>query len=358
MNWNKIYERVPENVLRRLGRGSKILLLSSKDIFSSIYDLNLSIIACNTRVKWVIPGIMRAAKETNSVVGFELARTECNLEGGYTGFTPFNFFETVVEFAEREKYYLPFFIHADHTSVRNTSPEEIEYARKLLKACYEAGYTSFAIDASHNPLEENKRITLELARELDNEGFGIEVEVGEITSAGEAPKITEVSEAVDYISFLFDNGLTPDLLAINNGSKHGNYKEGEEIFIDLKRTEEIFSAMKKWRVGIAQHGTTGTPDEIIKKFPFHGIKKVNVGTLWQNIAHSNLPPELFSKMKEWSENQRKDIKYANKEFKKEIDTIGKEYQERIAYQSYKEAIKLIKNLCSIGSANAVVERLG
>jgi fructose-bisphosphate aldolase class II len=358
MGLNKLLSKRPENVIKKLGKDSKICLLSSKDIFSCIYDLNISIIACNTRIKWVIPGIMKAAKETEAVVGFELARTECNLEGGYTGFTPQTFFETLIEFAEREKFYLPFFIHADHTSVRNNSSEEIEYARKLLKACYEAGYTSFAIDASHNPLEENKRITLELARELDNEGFGIEVEVGEITSSGEAPKITEISEAVDYISFLFDNGLTPDLLAINNGSKHGNYKEGEEIFIDLKRTEEIFSAMKKWRVGIAQHGTTGTPDEIIKKFPFHGIKKVNVGTLWQNIAHSNLPPELFSKMKEWSENQRKDIKYANKEFKKEIDTIGKEYQERIAYQSYKEAIKLIKNLCSIGSANAVVERLG
>lgn len=358
MGLNKILQKRPENVIKRLGRESKVPLLSSKDIFGSIYDLNLSVIACNTRIKWVIPGIMRAAKEMNFVVGFELARTECNLEGGYTGFTPFAFAETVVEFAEREEFYLPFFIHADHTSVRNKSPEEMEYARKLLKACYEAGYTSFAIDASHNPLEDNKRITLELAKDLDKEGFGIEVEVGEISSAGESPKITEVSEAVDYISFLFDNGLTPDLLAINNGAKHGNYKEEEEIFIDLKRTEEIFFALKKWEVGIAQHGTTGTPDEIIRKFPFHGIKKVNVGTLWQNIAHSNLPPELFKKMKEWAEANRKDIKYANREFKQEIDSIEKNYQEIIAQHSYIEAVKLIKILGGTGSANAVIEKLG
>ncbi len=357
MNLNKLLERRPENVLKRLGKGSKVLLLSSKDIFNSIYDLNLSIIACNTRVKWVIPGIMRAAKELDAVVGFELARTECNLEGGYTGFTPYSFFETVIEFAEMEKFYLPFFIHADHTSVRNNSKEEIEYARKLLEACYEAGYTSFAIDASHNPLEENKIITLKLAKELDKEGFGIEVEVGEIKSGEEEGKITEVSEAFDYISFLTNNGLTPDLLAINNGSKHGNYREGEEIFIDLQRTKEIYDSLKRWKVGIAQHGTTGTPDEIMKKFPFHGIRKVNVGTLWQNIAHSNLPPELFEKMKEWAEVNKKDIKFANKEFKKEIESIEKVFQERIAYQSYIETMKLIKNLKGIGSVRAFIERL-
>lgn len=357
MNLSKILEKRPENVLKRLGKNSKILLLSSKDIFDSIYHLDLSIIACNTRVKWVIPGIMRASKELDAVVGFELARTECNLEGGYTGFTPYTFFETIVEFAEQEKFYLPFFIHADHTAVRNNSKEEIEYARKLLRACYEAGYTSFAIDASHNPLEENKRITLELAYELDKEGFGIEVEVGEIKSGEEEGKITEVSEALDYISFLTSNGLTPDLLAINNGSKHGNYKEGEKVFIDLQRTKEIFDTLKKWKVGIAQHGTTGTPDEIIKKFPYHGIKKVNVGTLWQNIAHSNLPPELSKKMKEWAEANKKDIKYANKEFKKEIDSIGKEYQEKIAHESYIETIKLIKNLNCAGSATAVINRM-
>lgn len=356
MKLEKILDKRPKNVLKRLGMGSKILLLSSRDIFSSIYDLNLSIIACNTRIKWVIPGIMRAAKELNAVVGFELARTECNLEGGYTGFTPFTFFETVVEFAEREKFYLPFFIHADHTAVRNNSKEEIDYARRLLKACYDAGYTSFAIDASHNPLDDNKKITLELAYELDKEGFGIEVEVGEIKSGEEEGKITEVSEALDYISFLTENGLTPDLLAINNGSKHGNYKEGEEVFIDLQRTKEVFDALNKWKVGIAQHGTTGTPDEIIGKFPFHGIKKVNVGTLWQNIAHSNLPPELFKKMKEWAEENKKDIKYANKEFKEEIDSIEKEFQEKIIEKSYLETIKLIKALNSDGSANAIFER--
>ncbi|MGQ9618548.1 MAG: class II fructose-bisphosphate aldolase [Candidatus Aminicenantia bacterium] len=358
MSIDKILKMRPQNVINKLGKNSKLLLLSSRDIFEAIYDLPLSIMACNTRVKWVIPGIMRAAKEFSAVVGFELARTECNLEGGYTGFTPYTFFETVVEFAERENFYLPFFIHADHTTVRNTSKEEIEYARKLLQACYDAGYTSFAIDASHNPLPENMEITLELGMQIDREGLGLEVEVGEITSSGENAKITEVSEAIEYISFLKGNGLTPDLLAINNGSKHGNYKEGETVFIDLERTKEVAEALRRWNVGIAQHGTTGTPNEIIAKFPFYGIKKVNVGTLWQNIAHSNLPPELFNRMKEWAEANRKDIKYANKEFKNEIDSINRNYQNKIIEEAKKEAVKLIKLLNCAGSSNIILERLG
>ncbi|MCK4896782.1 MAG: hypothetical protein KAS47_08235, partial [Candidatus Heimdallarchaeota archaeon] len=39
----------------------------------------------------VIRGILRAAKQTNSVVIFELALSEMSLSGGYTGYTPKKF---------------------------------------------------------------------------------------------------------------------------------------------------------------------------------------------------------------------------------------------------------------------------
>ena len=117
-------------------------------------------------------------------------------------------------------------------------------------------------------------------------------------------------------------GVHPDLLAINNGSKHGNYLEGEKISIDLDRTGEIYRAIHdRFGVSIAQHGITGTPLHLIGKFAEYGIRKGNVGTQWQNIAHAGLPPELMGRMRDWAKEAGKDIKFATKPFKAEIDAV-------------------------------------
>ena len=49
--------------------------------------------AANTRITTVAEGIFKAAKDTDSAVFMELARSECDLKGGYTGLTPKDFSE-------------------------------------------------------------------------------------------------------------------------------------------------------------------------------------------------------------------------------------------------------------------------
>ena len=38
--------------------------------------------ACNTRIRHVVPGIMRAAEELDAIVGFEMAKSEGHIDGG------------------------------------------------------------------------------------------------------------------------------------------------------------------------------------------------------------------------------------------------------------------------------------
>ena len=233
---DRLLARRPPQVLAKLPANSQVCLLNSKDILTVLKAAPVIVMACNTRIKHVIPGIMRAAQELDAVVAFELARSECSLEGGYTGFTPQLYAETVIGYAQETKFTKPFFIHADHITVKSTAPEAIASARELIEAQLAAGYTSFAIDASFNELPDNIQITTQLAQPIVKHNLGLEVEVGEIKSTGQEAEITTVAEAVDFIKGLRDNGVYPDLLAINNGSKHGNYLEGEKISIDLERT--------------------------------------------------------------------------------------------------------------------------
>jgi len=358
MSYTNLLKSRPESVVKKLGSSSKVCLMNSRDIFNVIRDKECIVMTCNIRIKHVVPGIMKAAHDLDAIVGFELAKSEGNVDGGYTGQTPQIFVDMLIDYAEKTGLETPFFIHGDHITVKNTSDKEINEAKALIQAELKAGYTSYAIDASFNEHDDNVRITTELAKPIIEAGWGLEVEVGEVKSAGQEAEITTVEEGAGFINALVENGLSPNLLAINNGSKHGNYFEGEEISIDLDRTGEIYQAIKKHGVRIAQHGITGTPLNIVGKFAAYGIRKGNVGTEWQNIAHRYLPPDLMAEMKKWTEKENKNIKMATKQFKKEIDSIPDEFARAIADNAYKSAYEFIKGFKAEGSASFVNENIG
>jgi fructose-bisphosphate aldolase class II len=356
----QVLAKRPSNAAARLQSGSEIALLSSKDIIQALGPEKCIVMACNTRLHEVVPGIMRAAEELDAPVAFELAKSEHGLDGGYTGHTPESFFKTVVGFAEELHFSRPFFIHGDHVTVKDESEKEVEGSRKLIDAEIKAGYTSFCIDPSFNPVPTNVKIMKYLAPPVLELGIGLEVELGEIkhASGSEEGRITTVAEATEYMAGLDKEGIRPTLLAINNGSKHGNYKPGEEVHIDLARTAEVFAAVSKWGVYLAQHGITGTPPHLIGQFADHGIRKGNVGTLWQNVTHANLPPELFAKMQKWASDNGKDIKFTTKPFRPDLDRMPGKYREQIAQAAYREAKEMFEQFRAVGKGSVVLKAMG
>ncbi len=351
----KLLSMRPQNVLNIVGGKSGILAMNSKHIFDSIIDEKIIIMACNCRIPLVIPGIMRAAEELDAIVAFELAKTEGNIDGGYTGQTPKIYADTIFAYAEEMGFTKPFFIHGDHTSVKKPIDDEIDTSKALLQAEYEAGYTSFAIDASHMELPYNVAATAYLGTDIMDWGLGLEAEVGEI--AGAAGKLTEIDEAKTYIESLRLAKVKPVLLAISNGSKHGNYKTDEDVHIDLERTKEIAAAIRSYGATIAQHGITGTPLHLMGQFADCGIRKGNVGTTWQNIAHKHLPTDLFDVIKKWTEENNKDIKHATRVFKKDIDSIPGKNKDAITDEAYVIAREFIEVFRAGGSATVVADML-
>jgi len=357
MSFTKLLDMRPDNIKQKVGASSKICLINGKDMFENIRDDKIIVMACNTRIKHVIPGIMKAAMETDSLVAFELAKSESDLKGGYTGMTPQDYFEIVVGYADDIGYDRPFVIHADHLTVKTNKEEDIKVTEELIAAQLEAGFTSYALDASFNEEEDNIAISSRMAKPIAARGFGLETEVGEIKSVGSTGEITTVEEARTFVEGLLDNGITPNLLGINNGSKHGNYLEGEEISIDLDRTGECYEAVKKHGVCIAQHGITGTPIHLVGKFADYGIRKGNVGTEWQNVAHRNLPDDLMKEMKDWASGADKNIKFATKQFLSEINGIQDKYKKAIEEESRKTAIEYFKAFRAVGSAKILAEKV-
>ena len=351
-------QHIPEQVKNILGADSRVLIINGSDAFRCSNGAPFIIMACNTRIKHVIPGIMRAAEELDALIAFELTATEGGLDGGYTGQTPERFVETVIEYAETTKFSKPFIIHADHITVKNPSAEELNAAEMLIDAQIKAGYTSFAVDASFNPMRENIQIVARLFQKLQGMDAGLEVELDEVTPVGRESSLTTVEDVEEFLGSLAANGIAPHLLAINNGSKSGNYLDGQFVNIDLQRTGDIFAAARRFGVsGLVQHGITGTPLRIVGKLAEYGIRKGNIGTLWQNVAHAGLPPDLVDEMRDWSRHESRDIKYATAVFADRINSIPANDRKLIADLAYREAKEFITAFHAKGSVSKLAETL-
>nr|WP_320161147.1 class II fructose-bisphosphate aldolase [uncultured Methanoregula sp.] len=365
-------------------------------IFGGVSGKKAIVMAANVRIATVARGIFQAAKDTDSAVFMELARSECDLKGGYTGMTPRDFSEKMSAAAKAVQFDT-WALHADHISIKKGDAAEVSQTKELIDAQIAAGYTSFAIDASHlfnfegkslrEELEENIRVTTDLAHyikgRMNNRGFGLEVEVGEIGRKDTGGLIlTKPEEAVEYIRALNDNGVFPHALAIANGSSHGHTYDAngnvvEQLSIDIPQTKAIAEALRKnnLHVGIAQHGITGTPRDLINlHFPKGDIIKGNVGTFWQDVVFNTFKiyePALYKEIQDWTLEKYRPLnpgkkdrqifdgncKMAIKEFYKQIYSVEEATEQAMVAMAYAESLLFFRAFGSYGSAALVRKSL-
>lgn len=366
----------PENVKKRFP-DSLVPLVNGKALIQAAKKKNAMIMATNIRCRLPVEGIVLASMASGAPVIYEIAKSEL----GYTEFTPASFVEFIIRENERlGNTRVPFAVHGDHITVKK--PEEVDSVGALIASELEAGFTSFAIDASHMENEKNLAATSELARPIVEADLNLEVELGEIgAKSGSSEGFTQPEEAAWFIGELDKKGIRPNLLAINNGSIHGTYFGTAHEGIQLDLTLRIWKAIQTWGVDIAQHGITGTSLDKISSFIQYGIRKGNVGTLWQNISfgiamnqngnavttenreyikrpYRGVTDELWQEMMAWAQETKNtggNIKAANKPFASKFNALPAEIKKRISDHAYEEALRLFEATHSIGLADTVWE---
>jgi fructose/tagatose bisphosphate aldolase len=356
---------------------SRCALVGGRDICSTARELGAIVMAANIRNPLSAAGILRAAGRADSFVMLELAKSE----GRYTGVTYGNLPQTAVGISSWLGDGVVFALHMDHYAVK--SEADRDEAVRSIPAAVAGGWTSVAIDASHNPDHANLVFTRDVAMHIPPYA-GLEVEVGEIKGAG---VLSTVEEAVYFVGGLNSWGVFPDYLAISNGSMHGTYdaSKGQSEGIDLARTKEIADAIAVYDCVIAQHGISGTPLDKVGRFRDYGIHKGNVGTLWQNLVFGlEVDPESGNAIIEngsyvkrpdrgipsglWEEIVREadsrgwsrssgDYKSLNRPFHARITALPAEYRNRIVDETEAWALRYFEAFHSVGSGTAVIRRI-
>ncbi len=266
----------PPNILK-LFPNSRALIVSGKVIDRAMIAKGKAMtIAASARNSFGARGALRAAQKANAALIIEIAKSE----GGSDAYCSVSFWNLALQvdaICNELGITIPVAIHADHYGIKKD--KDIEAAKVEIPSLFDHGMTSIAIDASHLPDADNLLSNIELAKYVPS-WAGYETEVGEIK--GKAG-LSTVDEALFLIQGLNANGIFPDWIALNNGTTHGLEASDAGIQVDL--TASIHSALEKYKISGAQHGTSGNSFDRLRQIAGNThTTKANVATALQMVS--------------------------------------------------------------------------
>lgn len=149
----------------------------------------------------------------------------------------------------------------------------------LLIKAIDDGFSSVMVDASRYEMDENIRITKEIADYSHSHGASVEGEIG-CLGASEGGAFTQDAMYTDpEQAKIFFEKTNIDALAISIGTSHGNYPEGMVPKFDIDRLKEI---KRLTHAPLVLHGGSGSGEENILLSVKNGINKINVGCDFMN----------------------------------------------------------------------------
>jgi fructose-bisphosphate aldolase class II len=132
--------------------------------------------------------------------------------------------------------------------------------------CIESGfYSSVMIDASHEPLEENIRITKQVVDAAHARGVSVEAELGRLGGVEEHVQVDEknanLTDPAEAEVFVRESGC--DSLAVAIGTSHGAYKFSGHQGLHLDVAAEIQKRLPGFP--LVMHGSSSVPQEEIAR---------------------------------------------------------------------------------------------
>jgi fructose-bisphosphate aldolase class II len=151
-------------------------------------------------------------------------------------------------------------VHLDHV----TDPE-------LARQGVLAGASSVMVDASALPYDQNVAATAELAAWCHERDAFVEAELGEVGGKDGVHAPGARTDPEEALAFVQDTGV--DALAVAVGSSHAMVERTTVL------DKELIAALRaRLPVPLVLHGSSGVPDEEIRRAIAAGMTKINIST--------------------------------------------------------------------------------
>ncbi|WP_066506135.1 class II fructose-1,6-bisphosphate aldolase [Abyssisolibacter fermentans] len=232
------------------------MLVSGSDLMKHAHENGYAVGAFNVNNMEIVQAIIEAAEQTQSPVIMQAS------QGGlkYAGV------EYIAEMAKvaARNASVPVAIHLDHGT---------DFVQ--IMQCIRNGFTSVMIDASKHELDKNIEITKNIVEIAHAVGVSAEAELGKIGGTEDDITVDEreatFTDPDEAERFVKETGV--DFLAIAVGTAHGPYKG--EPKLDFDRIKVI---KERLNIPLVLHGSSGVPEDSIRKAVSLGINKINIDT--------------------------------------------------------------------------------
>jgi ketose-bisphosphate aldolase len=250
------------------------------DIMLNARKLGFGIPAFNVPYLPMMEPVCKAVKDAGSFSLIEVARLE------WVKFQAKSLAAVAEEFgkwADRDHVRL----HLDHVPVIDEDHARVDFM-PIFREAVSLGYESLMVDGSRLSLDENIRVTAEVADFGHAHGRPVEAELGAVMGheAGPMPPYEELfasgkgfTDVDEARRFAEESGC--NWLSVAVGNVHGAIAEGArdqkkpEARLNLERLAQLSEATGR---PIVLHGGSGIKREYVLASFKYGITKVNVGT--------------------------------------------------------------------------------
>jgi fructose-bisphosphate aldolase class II len=248
--------------------------MTTKPMFDLAYDGGFAIGAFNVNNMEITQGIITACAAEKAPLILQISK-------GARKYANMRYLKHIIDAGVEENPDIPIAIHLDHGDTVD-----------LVKSCIQEGFTSVMIDGSHEPYEENVRLSAAVVKASHPAGVAVEAELGMLggieehvvgVSGEEYEKnvekyITDPKQAADFWK---RTGV--DSLAIAIGTSHGAYKFKHEAKLALGRIEEIMKTCPG--LPLVMHGSSSVPPEYVDLVNKYGGNMPNAKGVPEDQIH-------------------------------------------------------------------------
>jgi len=257
-------------------------LVTTKKMFAMAYKNGYAVGAFNVNNMEITQGIMEAVAEEKAPLILQISK-------GAREYAKMSYLRAIIDVAVKENPGIPICMHLDHGD-----------SFELCKQCVDDGFTSVMIDASHDPFDENIKLTRQVVQYAHDHGVVVEAELGQLGGIEEHVQGVEdvsahLTDPDQVVEFVHKTGC--DSLAVAVGTSHGAFKfktEPKLAFDVIEKVRKLLpgfplvmhgssSVLKEFKDLINKYGgkmpdAMGVPEEAITKASKMAICKVNIDT--------------------------------------------------------------------------------
>jgi fructose-bisphosphate aldolase class II len=248
--------------------------MTTKPMFDLAYDGGFAIGAFNVNNMEITQGIIMACAAEKAPLILQISK-------GARKYANMRYLKHIIDAAVEENPGLPISIHLDHG-------DTVE----LVEACIKDGFTSVMIDGSHQPLDENVKLSAAVVKVAHKAGVVVEAELGMLggieehvvgASAEEYEKnvekyLTDPNQAGDFWK---RTGV--DSLAIAIGTSHGAFKFKHEAKLAIGRIEQVMKTCPG--LPLVMHGSSSVPQEYVDLVNKYGGNMPNARGVPEDQIH-------------------------------------------------------------------------